>query len=1028
MKYILASLFLLICSIIFGQELSVNTYNFDGSYNLPRKKIDCIVGDQQGFTWLGTNEGLYRFDGNQSVRYNNLPPAIRNASIKALKIDNINRLWIGTYSEGLVMLDLTNGEYQVFNISTFEHDNLPHNRIKTINIDAKQRIWVGTQISGIQMLREDLSGFDHYLPSKTYKEKASREIDDVVSSFYELNHPDVIWIGTLSGVLRFDMLKKSFDLFDFIEENQFGSKNFSTMENVARQVIVRGDSIYAGTWGGGLCIMDRKTKKWRSHKFHQVPPVSRSRNVVNIFSYHFDPEKLIVVDLSGGSYLYNLVNNQFEVISDEQYIRSTVQGDRQWLVSRYQGLQVMEMKNQALYVDKLPYNVNAFYHDIQRKKYVIALQSDLSIYELNYNGDIVNKVDFLPSTREGYAFIAGTFTPYKNGFLYRVNKAVLYYDTLAQQITVLDFFKKSAIDMPGIMAHTTVGDTLWVGGKGLGLYRYHLGALQVEKFHSANGGTHDDWIYDIYSDRDGNVWYGTDRGFGVYLARRDTFVGYTRLKAQRDNNVLHGIEITGFSQDKEGNVYVGGHKGQILKVTKQGIDNGSLKSELIKQENDKGQVYISLINDGAGKLWVNSYSTIFSYEIETGEINEFVLPDRMLNSWGVYSLGDGRVGIALASGFAICQPNPSYTKSSDFQLIYTGLSIKGNEAYSGYQLKDMENINLSYDQNYITVQTSLLGITDPDYIEFQYRMKGLRDEWVTSPTGNNIHWTNLGEGDYELGVRAMVEGNWIRSQPIKIQIAPPFYRTIWFQLLGFLLIASLIYGFYRYRIRQTKMQAKHDIELADMEMKTLRSQMNPHFIFNCLNSIKLAIFEGEIDKAGKYNTRFSKLLRMILHHAKSHYVTLEEELKAMMLYIELEKMRFEDKFDYKIDVDPDLQPSQIDIPPMILQPFIENAIWHGLMPKKEQGLVFIQVKPYGSEIQCIIEDNGVGRQVATDQNRGRKRHQSLGIQITQERLDILNETYKMNASMEIMDLFSDGISTGTRVVINLPRHHNLEAR
>lgn len=1018
------TLFFLIWSFVLpGQNQSVTTYNFDGSYNLPRKRISSLESDGQGFLWLGTGEGLYRFDGNEAVRVKNLPSRLKNAYITALKIDDQDRLWIGTYSEGLIMLDLKDGTYHQFDISTFSQDNLKHNRVKSINIDASQRVWVGTQISGIQMLRSDHSGFDHFLPSLTFPDKSSREIDDVVCSFYDPLLPEQLWIGTLSGLLRFDMISSKFELYDFVEENQVGKSNFNSMENVPRQVFIYQDSIYTGTWGGGFCVMDIQSKKWRSHKFHELSPVSRGRNVVNIFPYHFDQTKIILCDLSGGSYLYDMTKSHWTDLSDDQYIKSAVDDDRQWLVSRYDGLQVMEMKNQALFVDQLPYLINGFYHDTLRQRYIMAFQSDLSIYEVSYAGEIIQKIDFSPESREGYSFIAGTFLPYQQGFLFKVNKAVLYYDTLQRKIDVLDAFEREFLERPSIMTYDLVGDTLWLGGKGLGLYRYILGQQTEEIFHTKNRGTHDDWIYQVFADQSGNVWYGTDRGFGVYFAKRDTFVAYDRKKSQRDQNAFHGIEVVGFSQDDRGDIFVAGLKGQILQIKNDDVKGLSLKATIVKNENEKGHVFIKMIDDGAGKLWVNSYSLIFSYDIKTGVIEEYVLPDRLLNNWGVYSLQDGRIGMALANGFSICRANPSYTTSSDFALIYTGLSLMGNEKYSGYQLEKMNHVELDYNENYITVETALLGITDPDYIEYEYKMDGLRDEWVSSPTGNNMYWADLNEGDYTLTIRAGVEGNWIESKPLSIHIAPPFYRTLWFQLLVLGLISGLIYSLYLYRIKQTRIKAQHEIELADMEMKTLRSQMNPHFIFNCLNSIKLAIFEGEIEKAGRYITRFSKLLRTILHHAKSHYVTLEEELKAMTLYIELEKMRFEDKFNYQIDIDPSLQSSQIQIPPMILQPFIENAIWHGLMPKKEKGNVLIQVVSQDEHIQCVIEDDGIGRKAASDISRGRKRHQSLGIQITKERLDILNETYQMNASIDIIDLSERGHPSGTRVLINLPKQH-----
>ena len=210
------------------------------------------------------------------------------------------------------------------------------------------------------------------------------------------------------------------------------------------------------------------------------------------------------------------------------------------------------------------------------------------------------------------------------------------------------------------------------------------------------------------------------------------------------------------------------------------------------------------------------------------------------------------------------------------------------------------------------------------------------------------------------------------------------------------------------QIIQSQLEAEFNKKIAEVEMKALRAQMNPHFLFNVLNSIKLYMVQNDARTAAKYLTKFSRLIRLILNNSKSPMVKLEEELNALLLYIEMENFRFNDKFDFQLYVEEEISLGQIEIPPMILQPFVENAIWHGLMHKEdERGVLTINIKLNDTKDKLcfIIEDNGIGREKAQQiRTRTAAKHQSVGVQITNDRLAIVNELFKTNASLDIIDL------------------------
>ena len=222
-------------------------------------------------------------------------------------------------------------------------------------------------------------------------------------------------------------------------------------------------------------------------------------------------------------------------------------------------------------------------------------------------------------------------------------------------------------------------------------------------------------------------------------------------------------------------------------------------------------------------------------------------------------------------------------------------------------------------------------------------------------------------------------------------------------------------------IRQ--LETEFEQKLADTEMTALRAQMNPHFIFNCLNSIKLYTLDNDSDKASDYLTKFSRLIRLVLENSRSKLVSLQNELEALQLYIELEAMRFKQKVRFSIQVSPDLDQQYLRIPPLLLQPYVENAIWHGLMHKPEGGTVTVVVsQPQENLLHIEITDDGVGRERAAElKSKSAGKHKSFGMQVTADRIRMINQLYNIQTQAQVVDLVdSFGEVCGTRVILSIP--------
>jgi sensor histidine kinase YesM len=210
---------------------------------------------------------------------------------------------------------------------------------------------------------------------------------------------------------------------------------------------------------------------------------------------------------------------------------------------------------------------------------------------------------------------------------------------------------------------------------------------------------------------------------------------------------------------------------------------------------------------------------------------------------------------------------------------------------------------------------------------------------------------------------------------------------------------------------------------AEIEMRALRAQMNPHFIFNSLNSINKYILKSDHANASRYLTRFAKLIRLILDNSNSREVALSDELEALKLYIEMESLRFTSKFEYEIIVATDISADTLQVPPLIMQPYVENAIWHGLLHKEAGGRLLVTIEKIKEDmLQCTIEDNGIGRKRASElKSKSATNNKSLGMKLTEERIVMLNQYTSQHASISIIDLENEkGEATGTKVILKIP--------
>ena len=343
------------------------------------------------------------------------------------------------------------------------------------------------------------------------------------------------------------------------------------------------------------------------------------------------------------------------------------------------------------------------------------------------------------------------------------------------------------------------------------------------------------------------------------------------------------------------------------------------------------------------------------------------------------------------------------------KLLVHFLDFKIFERNANERLLQPE-INLSAEENYFTVSFSASDFENSTRIRYFYKLDGINADWVNSGAKHEVNYTNLDGGTYIFRVRAVYGNddpqNALEST-LRIVVEPPFWKTWWFRTLIALIFCIIAYTVFRLKIdavrHEAELKSEFNNRLAEVRISALRAQMNPHFIFNCMNTVEGFVLENKKWEASAFLQKFSKLIRLVLENAQYNVVPLEQDLTALEMYIDLEKVRTEGKFNSEIIVDESLM--DFEIPPMFLQPFVENAILHGLRHRDtEGGYLRINIsKKDQHTFECIIEDNGIGRKNAKLLNKQTENlHKtSLGLKVTRERLHI----FSPNANLLTEDAF-----------------------
>lgn len=432
--------------------------------------------------------------------------------------------------------------------------------------------------------------------------------------------------------------------------------------------------------------------------------------------------------------------------------------------------------------------------------------------------------------------------------------------------------------------------------------------------------------------------------------------------------------------------------------------------------------------DNIGNIWLCGTGILMSIQLnkENIKIRRYKVIDGMksLNVRRITTFGN-EVLLNTDEGLFIIKRD--YNVSVTRPVLYLHSIIVQGKAIKTIK----NNLELDYNNNTVQLYFDALTFNEPGKAPcLIYRILEHDTNWRKTNTPL-VELYNLATGKHTVQIKALNNRGLTSKETIQfvVNIAPPFWQTIWFIIIIGLLFAALI--FYIIRIIITKVtkrereRAEIRSKLVSFQMSALQAQMNPHFLFNAINGIQKYILKKDKQEAYDYLAKFSKLIRMVLYNSQKSEVTLASELQIVKLYVEMERLRFENNFDFDLNCDGEVNADEILIPVMLLQPYIENAIWHGLMNLngERRGKLAVDVKRKDNCLIVTITDNGVGREIAKQYKRDAT-HQSMAMSISENRLKLLNELSENSlADIQIVDLKdNEGNATGTMVIIKVGIH------
>ncbi len=969
-------LFALSLTIQAQQPVSIHLSEKEG---LPDVEFYDVIEDNEGYIWLAADKGLYRYDGKTFKKYTH--PQKRGLSVFHLKKDSEGKIWCNNLTGQFFFIEKDKMELFV-DIQDKVQSFLPRYAID----NEKLSITTQMNVYGVDLKTKEITELNRF-------KKISNTIGIVK------NENKLFYI---SGSKVYD------------ENSKVVFKNF---EKELKGIYSVNNSLYVisskyrperGFYNSKVFLFNSKTKQFKKQDYSR---------------YFVEREIIKVVDL--GEFVWFCTNRgvlQFyksknglvykQTLLENEFVTSSIKDSNgnHWFSTISNGFFIYPNLNILKY--DLPKNLQKISALEKIENYLIfgTYTGEIGIINIETNEISSTKLmksrvcDFAYDEKNQLIYISQDY----GSFIWDLNKKNVYRSKFFTTTKTISVSEKGELLVSGSGVSSIVVNPL-IEEKNKKEQRQ----ITIPNYNRTKR------IEVLSTILRGKRTYGH-----IYTSKKKLYTSfvdgiyYGDIFKEKQEVTLEGKSIYGmdFTETIDQTIWISTFNNGIV-----GIVDDKIKYTLNKEKGLLTNSSSKLINDNNNLIIVTDLGVQY-YDREKNKIRTLILKDELSILTATAIVNDEK-NIYISGNNGIVKINKAYVinKSKKPQVYFTSIQIKDNKTA-------IDSVyHLDYKTNSIQLTFNSNGFKSEEKIKYKYRLKNLEKNWTTTATGI-ARYPLIPYGNFTFEVKAEhQDGTEGDVQRIQIITKKPFWLQWWFYLLIFIGFCCYLYIKFKSVLkRQKELVAKEKVEkeLILSQLENLRSQMNPHFVFNALNSIQEYIYLNEKYNASMYLSKFSKLIRTYLNHSRNSEVLLKEELNALQLYLELEKDRFEDELLINLKIDENIDINEIFIPSLFIQPYIENALKHGLFHKKgaKELCISFQLNTATNSIECLIVDNGIGRDAAAIINKKRSKiHKPFFSMANKNRIQLLNNSRTKKIAVKIRDLYDKKQnSLGTEVLIIIP--------
>jgi hypothetical protein len=1023
------------------------------NYNLRK-----MAADRENNLWFGTDKGIVKFDGNDLTVFETKEGDSNTLSINSLgciffdKADNLYTFGVSSYID---FLNTRTGKIARLKIKLREEDITKRGFpwvFTSIYIENDSSLWAG-------MFNIGFINFNRYTNKTTYysiPKKFDFQNGEVYVIRGDRDDPNKLWLATDDGIYSFDKktqkLTRNFHCSNPKDStfNDLIVRNIDTESKDTIWFTVRhfGFACYDIKSGAYTVFIDKDKKTGNEISHHIDINELQRKNDREIYMTSEEETPGVFNTITHTYNYFTKIREQYPAIQQKHYLADNLgnfwslvfyqlyKGEKN--TKRFQTI-ICPNTNRDSYSD----NFKLVVRDEKLKRYYVFFDGRNEV--IMVNDDFKNTgsipINFIDNQNPGSGPSILDAILDKNGLLWICGSTIWIYDKIAKKMNPLKTPQK--IDFTPMLLQNMVqrSDYIYFQPSRYSfnaIYRININTFNCDSIPLPKEITNDTTIMNQHDkrmdvleiDKKGEVAY-LCYGLSLYqfnLVTKKVRKIITYPSTDKEvKGFQHFYNMFWYKLDDFQNLWVATLPG--IKI----YDPNTL--QVIKEIPREQDAYpLELFHADKEKIMCYLYS------------NGVILYDYINNRQFRLSLSDGLAtifnsGITVSNNILFIGAYDYFhwasfsdiIKNKDQRRCYLSKITLFNKPFATDSLPEyLHTLILPHDKNSISLTFSATEFDQPELLEYRYKLTGIDNDWVNANYLNRtISYNSLKPGNYAFLVNIKnTDGTWSdNGVNLSIDIIPAWWQTTWFKIVAAIIVGILIDLIISWRIKsirkQEQLRGRYEKELLELEAKALRAQMNPHFIFNCMNSIKSLIQEDEKSKAVLYLTTFSKLIRTVFQNSDKREITLYDEIETCRLYTQLESMRFGNKFNYAFNIDETLDMRSVMVPALIIQPFIENAIWHGIMPKEGNGVLTVTVNKKNNLLQCIIDDNGIGREMSK-QNKFQgepSTHQSKGVHLTQARLNLDNLLNERNGNMEIIDKKdTQGKPIGTTIVITFSEY------